>query len=153
MALLEGILTRLAAQERLLMPPAAAARVVMAAYSGLALGLILRPEQFSDPEVSTQVREATLRSVVLDAASPAGPGALPAPVDATLAAAATLRARLDTDTVSPRASAEAGQGSGHAASGTKASAARFTAAEAGLLREWLGRFEAEPGAAPAAATP
>jgi len=122
MRLLEGVLARLAAQGRLRMRPQAAARVVMAANSGVALGLVLRPEQYPDPDASAQVREATLRSLMPDDA-PFTSGA-----DAAATAAATLLARLDAG-----------------AAGEVGGEPPFTVAEAGLLREWLGRFEAEPG--------
>ncbi|MDN5806239.1 MAG: TetR/AcrR family transcriptional regulator [Brevibacterium sp.] len=66
MNLLQAILERLAAQGRLRMSPAKAARIVMAANSGIALSLILRPSQFSDPSLSAVVRETTLNSVASD---------------------------------------------------------------------------------------
>lgn len=91
LALLEGILERLAAQGRLRMPPPDAARIVMAANSGLALGLILRPEAYPDPAISRATREAVLRSILADAEEPA---------DAPLASAAvTLRSHLATSGV------------------------------------------------------
>ncbi|MFD6415807.1 TetR/AcrR family transcriptional regulator [Streptomyces sp. NPDC060194] len=86
MGLLTGILERLAAQGRLRMAPADAARFVMAANSGIALGLILRPGTYPDPAVSTAARDAALRAVLVDGASPAP--------RAAAVAATTLRAHL-----------------------------------------------------------
>ncbi len=67
MALLESVLSRVAKCGRLRVSPSEAARVVMAANTGLALGLILRPTQFPDQGVSDIIREATLRGIVADA--------------------------------------------------------------------------------------
>ncbi|GAA4190718.1 TetR/AcrR family transcriptional regulator [Microbacterium oryzae] len=86
MALLEGITGRLAAQGRLRMAPSDAARVIMAANSGLALGLILRPEAYPDPAVSALARDAALASILVDAEAAAD--------DAASVAATTLRAHL-----------------------------------------------------------
>jgi AcrR family transcriptional regulator len=85
LALLQGILERLAAEGRLRMPPAAAARIVMAANSGIALALILRPESNDDPGLSEATRDATLRGILVDATAST-------PDDAASAAATTLRA-------------------------------------------------------------
>ncbi|MFI7277921.1 TetR/AcrR family transcriptional regulator [Streptomyces sp. NPDC049879] len=89
MGLLTGIMDRLAAQGRLRVPPADAARFVMAANSGLALGLILRPQSYPDPSASTAARDAALRAVLVDAEGPA-------PEEAAGVAATTLRAHLGT---------------------------------------------------------
>jgi AcrR family transcriptional regulator len=82
LSLLQGILERLAAQGRLRMPPADAARIVMAANSGMALGLILRGESHPDPSISTEAREVALRGILVDVADSAEHG--------TVAAAATM---------------------------------------------------------------
>ena len=74
MALLGEIMGRLAAAGRLLVAPEEAARIVMAANSGVALGMILRPAEFAEG-ISEQVREATLRGIVAEA-SGADPVAL-----------------------------------------------------------------------------
>ncbi len=87
MGLLEQLLVRLAEQGRLRVPPAEAAQIVMAANSGVALGLLLRPEAFPDLSISTLTREATYRSIVIGAEAPSSE-------DALVAAATTLRAYL-----------------------------------------------------------
>ena len=89
LALLEQILQRLAAQGRLRMPPDDAARVVMAANSGLALGLILRPEAHPDTAISPTTRDAVIRAVLADET----------PGDPLGAAAVTLRARIPASAV------------------------------------------------------
>jgi len=115
LALLTGILERLAAAGRLRLAPQVAARVVMAANSGIALALILRGDAHPDPAVSTVMREATLRGLLIDA-----PDAGETDAGAAVAAAATtLRAHL------PHTDA-------------------FTPAEAGLLDEWLARIQPDP---------
>lgn len=90
MSLLQRILERLAAQGRLRMNPAKAARIVMAANSGIALALILRPSQFSDSSLSAVMREATLNSVVSDTGTPVS--------DAVEVAAVTLQTGLASST-------------------------------------------------------
>lgn len=87
MRILQSHLERLAAQGRLAVQPAAAARMVMAANSGLALGLLLRPTQFPDRATSTALRDTLYRGLLLE--SP--------PVDATVVAATTLRSVLADD--------------------------------------------------------
>lgn len=64
--LLEGTLTRLAADGRLRMKPATAAQVIMAANSGIALALILRPENSCDLTLSEATRDATLGGILVD---------------------------------------------------------------------------------------
>ncbi|TDT33787.1 TetR/AcrR family transcriptional regulator [Naumannella halotolerans] len=86
MELLRGVLQRVAAQGRLRVAPAVAAQIVMAANSGVALSLILRPEQYPDVATSIAMREATMRAILADE-----------PVEAAQAqrvAATTLRAGL-----------------------------------------------------------
>ncbi|UUX58417.1 TetR/AcrR family transcriptional regulator [Glutamicibacter halophytocola] len=86
MKLLVGFTSRLAAEGRLLLGPEQAARVIMAANSGLALGLILRGDADQDPkQASYQSREATLRGILSGAEASASPAAQ---------AATTLRAQL-----------------------------------------------------------
>lgn len=98
MGLLRGVLTRVARQGCLRMPPPEAAQVVMAANTGLALGLLLHPELFGDGSVSVAVREATLRGILTDDAAPS-PGA-------PHVAATTLRAHLtESDSFTPSESA------------------------------------------------
>ncbi|MFD4369360.1 TetR/AcrR family transcriptional regulator [Rhodococcus sp. NPDC058521] len=111
MGLLQSILGRLAAQGRLRMDPADAARVVMAANSGIALALILRPEQYPDISLSVSVREATVRAILADTAVTE-----PDPAQAQRTAATTLIAGLQDSTV-------------------------FTPGESVLLSEWLYRIQ------------
>lgn len=66
MELLCGVLERVAAQGRLGLEVGEAAQIVMAANSGIALSLILRPEQYPDQSASTVMREATLRAILTD---------------------------------------------------------------------------------------
>ncbi len=110
MGLLRGILERLAAQGRLRMPPEDAARFVMAANSGVSLGLILRPDSYPDPSISTDARDAAFRAILADTDDSEPGGA-----DAAGVAATTLRAHL-----------------------TESDA--LTAGEKALMREWLERI-------------
>ena len=103
MRLLGSVTQRLAAAGRLRVSPEEAARVVIAANSGVALGMILRPGEFAST-ASDEVREATLRGILVDEAA----------ADPLAVAVTTLRAGLP--------------------------AAAFTAAETGLLDEWLARL-------------
>ena len=94
MELLLGILRRVAEQGRLRVSPEEAARIVMAANSGIALGLILRPEQYSGMNASDEVRDATLRSILAETTT--------LEADAPSVAATTLQAHLaDTDAFTP----------------------------------------------------
>lgn len=86
MGLLRGILDRVAEQGRLAMAPAEAARLVMAANSGVALGLILQPDSFPDATASRQLRDTIVRSLVTDPPT--------SPASAAPVAATTLRAHL-----------------------------------------------------------
>lgn len=72
MTLLRGVLERVAAQGRLRLEVGEAARIVMAANSGIALSLILRPGQYPDLSASTQMREATLRAILTEDVPDAG---------------------------------------------------------------------------------
>lgn len=120
MRLLTAILERLAAQGRLRLAPAEAARIVMAANSGLALGLILRPEAYPDRALSSAMREATLRSLLPESstAGESGTAARDA-VEAARTAATTLLSHLTGSD-------------------------RFTDGELGLLQEWLRRIQRTP---------
>jgi AcrR family transcriptional regulator len=84
MGFLQGILNRLAEAGRLRVAPAEAARIVMAANSGVALGLILRPESYPEAMASVATRDAVLGALITDAA----------PGDPLAAAATTLAAHL-----------------------------------------------------------
>jgi len=92
MGLLRGILNRLAEAGRLRVEPAEAARIVMAANSGVALGLILRPESYPEVTASAATRDAVLGALITDAA----------PGDPLTAAATTLAAHLgSSETFTP----------------------------------------------------
>lgn len=114
MRLLREVLDRLAAHGRLRLDPEAAARVVMAANTGIALAMILRPELYADATASTMLRDIVLGALVPDA-PPADAG------EPDRVAATTLRSALP---------ATAGD--------------LFTDREAGLLDEWLERIQSRP---------
>lgn len=86
MRLLGQVTERLAVEGRLSVSPGVAARTIMAANSGVALGMILRPEEFPCGS-SEQVRETTLRGILATAQDD----------DPAAAAVATLLARLRAD--------------------------------------------------------
>jgi len=115
MRLLREVLDRLAAQGRLRLDPETAARVVMAANTGIALAMILRPELYADATASTMLRDIVLGALVPDT-TPAADAGEPDRVAAT-----TLRSALP---------ATAGD--------------LFTDREAGLLDEWLERLQSRP---------
>jgi AcrR family transcriptional regulator len=112
MRLLRDVLDRVAAQGRLRGDPADAARVMMAANTGVALSLILRPELYPDSTSSALLRDIVQGSLVIEA-EPASD-----PLEPSRRAATTLRAALP--------------GSG---------AERFTTNEANLLDDWLRRIQ------------
>jgi AcrR family transcriptional regulator len=112
MRLLQDNLDRLAAQGRLTVTPEDAARIVMAANTGIALSLLLRGHQYPDQEISTATRNTVYRSLVSDAeANTDDP--------ATVVAATTIRSAL----------------------AQPATAELFTRSEAALLAEWLKRIQ------------
>lgn len=113
MRLLQADLGRLAAQGRLRIPPSEAARIVMAASTGLALALLLRPDAYPDLSISGVMRDAVFGSVLVDAPGRTAAGQAP------VVAATTLRSSLAD--ASPDA--------------------LFTPAEAGLLDDWLARVQ------------
>ncbi|WP_125035151.1 TetR/AcrR family transcriptional regulator [Nocardioides sp. LS1] len=86
--ILEEHLERLAEQGRLRISAAAAARLVMAANTGVALALILRPGDFPDVEISNSMRDELYRSLLVDALTTGSPQAV---------AATTLRAGLSKE--------------------------------------------------------
>ena len=86
MQLLVNIMKRHAQAGRLRVSPESAAQIVMAANSGVALGLILRPGQYPSRTVSDEMREATLRSILTEAPESDG--------EVQKAAVVTLRANL-----------------------------------------------------------
>jgi AcrR family transcriptional regulator len=112
MRLLRLVLDRLAAQGRLRMDPADAARVTMAANTGVALALVLRPELYPDTTSSTLLRDIVQGSLVTDAAPADDPSA------STRVAAITLRTALPA-----------------------ADSAMFSTNEAALLDDWLQRIQ------------
>ncbi len=115
MRLLRVVLDRLAAQGRLRIDPGVAARLVMAANTGIALALILRPAQYPDLALSAMMRDIVHAAILSDAAPAADVGA------SDRIAAITLRNAL------PAVSGEL-----------------FTEREAGLLDEWLERIQSQP---------
>ncbi|MGW6456960.1 TetR/AcrR family transcriptional regulator [Streptomyces sp. NPDC055078] len=115
MRILRGVLERLAVLGRLRVPPDVAARMVMSANTGVALALITRPAQYPDTSLSILVRDAIHRAILLDPATDTSAD------DVRRAAATTLLSSLDGLTPEP-----------------------FTAAESGLLGQWLTRL-ADPG--------
>ncbi|MGR2068622.1 hypothetical protein ACUX20_25425, partial [Salmonella enterica] len=78
--ILRAVLERLAAQGRMRIAPEIAARMIMTATTGVALGLIMRPALYPDTALSTQVRDAMVQAILLD------PAAATAPDDARAAA-------------------------------------------------------------------
>ncbi|GAA3435305.1 TetR/AcrR family transcriptional regulator [Kutzneria kofuensis] len=69
-AMLLDRLVEVARQGRLLVPPAEAAREIVAANVGVTLSLIARPEDDRDLGMSARVRDAVLGSLVTDDAAP-----------------------------------------------------------------------------------
>ena len=70
--LLREVLDRCAAAGRLRVDPALAAQTIMSANIGVALSLVTQPDVYSDPELSTRVRDAVhARLLVLDEPAPA----------------------------------------------------------------------------------
>lgn len=115
MRLLREVLERLAAQGRLRLDPEVAARVGMAANTGVALAMVLRPELYPDAAASTMLRDVVLGAIVSDAAPASDPE------EPDRIAATTLRSAL------PATSGDL-----------------FTEREAGLLDEWLERIQSRP---------
>ncbi|MBH0052770.1 MULTISPECIES: TetR/AcrR family transcriptional regulator [unclassified Salinibacterium] len=64
--LLREVLERLAAEGRLRVSPAIAAQQVMAANTGVALALILRPVQNPDKGISERMRESIVAAILTD---------------------------------------------------------------------------------------
>ncbi|MFH8619341.1 TetR/AcrR family transcriptional regulator [Streptomyces sp. NPDC017979] len=117
MRLLREVLERLAVQGRLRVLPEEAARMVMAGNTGVALALISRPSQYPDVSLSTLVRDAVHRAILVDLPADGSPAD-----DARRAAATTLASSLDDLTPEP-----------------------FTSAESALLGQWLAQIaEARP---------
>lgn len=124
MRLLRAVLDRLAADGRLRIPAETAARMVMAANTGVALALVLQPTLYPDAGLSALVRDATLRAILRDV------DAVDHATDARTAAANTLTAALGDLVPTP-----------------------FTHTEAALLGDWLARVSAPaPTARPVALT-
>jgi AcrR family transcriptional regulator len=92
-AMLLDRLVEVARQGRLLVPPADAAREIVAANVGVTLSLIARPEDERDLAMSARVRDAVLGSLISDAAAP-GDGSVGALAVALSAALAEGDARL-----------------------------------------------------------
>ncbi|MFJ3639471.1 TetR/AcrR family transcriptional regulator [Streptomyces sp. NPDC090108] len=114
--LLRDVLDRLAADGRLRVPPEVAAQMVMSANTGVALALVTRPALYPDQGLSTLVRDAVHRAILVDA-----PGTTAR--DARASAVTTLRSNLGGLTPHP-----------------------FTPAEAALLGQWLTAIPLDGGA-------
>jgi AcrR family transcriptional regulator len=89
MRLLGVVTQRLAREGLLLVSPDEASRIIMAANSGVALGMILRPTEFP-ATASIEVREATIRGIVVGAVA----------ADPVAAAVTTLRSRVRSEDAS-----------------------------------------------------
>jgi AcrR family transcriptional regulator len=110
--LLREVLDRCAAAGRLRADPELAAQAIMSANVGVALSLVTQPDTYTDPELSTRVRDAVhARLLVLDEPEPT--------TSHVTAIALQLSAQL-------RASPDSA----------------LTAAEQAVLHEWLGRLAA-----------
>ncbi|MBV2353817.1 TetR/AcrR family transcriptional regulator [Streptomyces sp. J2-1] len=122
--ILRDVLNRLAAEGRLRVPPQPATQMVMAANTGIALALVTRPTLYPDQGVSTLVRDAIHRAILVEAPGAESGGS--AVRDARTSAVTTLRASLGELTPEP-----------------------FTPVEAALLDQWLTQIphsgEPEPG--------
>lgn len=131
MRLLLANLDRLAQQGRLRLPPTDAAKLVMAANSGIALALILRPGEYASTSLSEMMRDLIYRSLLVEGERREGQDASRATRThgegttntAAKTAAITLQAGL------------AGQLGGI-----------YTHGERSLFDEWLDRISAEPSA-------
>jgi len=113
--LLTVVLERCAAAGRLRLSPDVAAQMIMSANVGVALSLITRPAIYTDPEVSTRVRDAVHAAILTpEHGTVAAPNGDP---DQTGTAAASLGALL-----------------------RQSASTTLTPAEAQLLQEWLARL-------------
>jgi len=119
-AMILAALRPAARQGRLRVPPARAARQLLAASTGVVLALISRPADDRDLSLSREVRDAILERLTT-APGPAG-SALPDAGDEVVGAAVALDAALERR---PDA---------------------LSATETALLREWLHRLSASPPA-------
>lgn len=115
MRLLRMVLERVAAQGQLRLDPTVAAQVVMAANTGVALALILRPALYPDLALSATVRDIVHRSILSGTAAAVDAG------ESGRIAAITLQGAIPA-----------------------LPSALFTEREAGLLDEWLGRIRSQP---------
>ncbi len=111
-------LERAAAQGKLRLAPELAAQIVMSANVGVALMLVSRPSTFTDKSTSTRVRDAVHAAIFTPDVTTAGPATDEARVPPT---AARLNALLRQSPHSP-----------------------LSAAETGLMREWLDRLSNAP---------
>jgi AcrR family transcriptional regulator len=112
--LLREVLERCAAAGLLRVEPEAAAQTIMAANIGVALTLVSQPDTYTDPELSTRVRDAAHAAVLIE------PSPRPETGE-TSALALQLAARL-------RQTPDGG----------------LTTAERRLLDEWLARLATQP---------
>lgn len=127
--ILLAMLRRVADAGGLIVPPDVAARMIHAACIGVTLTTIATPAESRDAEVSRRVRDAILSAVTASPADPA-PTTLAAralALDAALDAAVGATADTAVDATAT-AALDAALGS------------TLTAAEVGLLRQWLDRL-------------
>jgi AcrR family transcriptional regulator len=111
--ILRGVLRRCAAAGLLAVDVEAAAQAIMAANVGVALSLVTQPDRYTDPELSSRVRDAVHRALL----SPEAFENRQRPAATLAAAAVQLAAVLDGETELP-----------------------LTAAERLLLTQWLGEL-------------
>jgi AcrR family transcriptional regulator len=117
MRLLRDVLERCAAAGRLRVAVDLAAQAVMSANIGVALSLLTQPGRYTDPDLSTRVRDAVHRAVLVEA-KPVGRRAASPTVE--IASVALQLSALVSEQPAP-----------------------LSTAESELLREWLTRI-AEP---------
>lgn len=117
--LLEAVLQRCAATGQLAVDVHVAAQVIMAANIGVALSLVAQPTTYTDPQLSSRVRDAVHRAVLTTDAirhPPTNAEQVESPQRALSGAAAQLHGLLDS------------------------SRSQLTPTETAMLREWLSRL-------------
>jgi AcrR family transcriptional regulator len=118
--ILEGHLEACAAAGRLRVSPPVAAQIIMSANIGLALNLVTQPDLYTDPDLSSRVRDAVHAAVLTPPPPPSTPGTAADP-ETLPAVAAQLGALVRT--APPEA---------------------LTPAEISLLRQWLATLSDAP---------
>ncbi len=123
--MLVELMNKVAEQGRLRVPAATAAQMVIAANSGVAMGLLSRQTLSSDLGLSDLVRDAIHAAILIEPVGTPSGATDHTPVVARAVAATTLLSTLDTPPVPT-----------------------FTHGEMTLLREWLARLEQAAATAP-----